>query len=104
MQAELLAEICDLHGDNYSRAIIDRAGAEIPRIEMAGNNDDLLGMFGAFEIGDDVVAGDLRKRLRSENEMHRDSALRDKVGDGVCIFRGDGGSGNSCRDALDSVR
>ena len=53
---ELLQNLGGLHGDRNAGAVIDRAGAEIPRIEMSGNDDDLLRMFAAFEVGDDVVA------------------------------------------------
>ena len=48
MQAELLAEICNLHGDGNSRSVVNCAGAEIPGIEMAADDYDLFGMLGAL--------------------------------------------------------
>src|SRR5882724_1503686 len=103
-QAELFAKIGGLHGDGYTRGVINRAGAEIPGIEMAGDDDDLLGMLAAFEVGDHVVADGVGKHLRSENELHGYAALLDQVGDEVGIFRGDGSSGNAGRSAEAGVR
>ena len=64
MQAELLDKIRHLHRDGHARSIVDRAGAEIPGIEMPGNDDDLLGMLAAFQVADNVVAHRVRQLLR----------------------------------------
>ena len=56
MNAELLKKMNGLHGDDDAGSVVDGSGAEVPRIEVAGNDDDLLGMLGALPVGDDVVA------------------------------------------------
>src|ERR1700692_1215271 len=55
-QMEALQNFGGFHGDDDSGAVIDGGGAEVPGIEVAGDDHDLLRMFRAFEIGDDVVA------------------------------------------------
>ena len=69
------------HRDDHAGSVIDRAGAEIPGIEMARDNHDLFGMLGALEVGDHVVTGFIRKLLRGEREPHADFALRRQMGD-----------------------
>ena len=92
------------HGDDDARAVVDGAATEVPGIEMTGDDDDLLGMLAALEIGDDVVAGGVRKALRSEREVHADAALGGEVVDQVGILSGESGSGNSGGNAVTSVR
>src|SRR5579864_5140291 len=92
------------HRDHHSSGIVDGAGSEVPGIEVSGDDDDLLRMFAALQVGDDVVTGRVGQLLRSESEMHADLALRKKMSDEVGIFRGDGAGGNSCGDAEASVR
>ena len=94
---ELLQNLGGFHGDHYTGPVVDGAGAEIPRIEMAGNDHDLLRMFTALEVGDDVVAGDVGKLLRSEGEVDADFALCGQVRDEVGVFGGDGSGGNAGR-------
>ncbi len=54
-EAELFDQLRGLHGDGHTRRIVNRAGAQIPRIEMAGHNDHLLRMLAAFEVGNHVM-------------------------------------------------
>ena len=92
------------HGDDDTRAVVDGAAAEVPGIEVTGDNDDLLGMLAALEVGDDVVAGDFGKALRSEREVHANAALGGEVFDQVGIFGGESGGGNSGGNAVAGVR
>src|SRR5205807_2553650 len=59
-KAEPLDQLSDLHSYCDACAVIDRAGAQVPRVQMTGDNDYLLGMLAAFNIRDDVVALDSR--------------------------------------------
>src|ERR1019366_5655429 len=92
------------HGDDNPRAVVDGAATEVPGIEMTGDNDDLLGMLAALEVGDNVVAGGVRKALRSEREVHANAALGGEVFDQIGIFGGESGGGNSGGNAVPSVR
>ncbi len=92
------------HGDGDSGSVVDGAGAEVPGIEVAGDDDDLLGMFAAFQIGDHVIASGVGQFLRSEGEVHAHVSLGGEVGDQVAVFGGDGACGNSCGDAEAGVR
>ena len=76
---------------------------EIPGIEMSGDDDDLLRMFGTFEVGNDVVPGLVRKLFRSEDEMHAHLALRGEVDDEIGIFGRDRAGRNSCRKTESGV-
>ena len=42
---------------------------------MAGDDYDLFGMVGSFEIGNHVVAGFIGKLLRGKSQMHANSAF-----------------------------
>jgi hypothetical protein len=64
-QVEALKNFCCFHGDDYAGSVVDGAGAEVPGIEMAGDDYDLLGMLGTFEVGNDVVTGFVGEFLRS---------------------------------------
>ena len=103
-QVQTLQNFGGLHGNDNASSVIDRASSEIPGIEMAGDDDDLLGMFGAFQVGNDVVAGFVRKFLGRQSKVHADFALRGKVGDEVGVFGGDGGGGDSGGKAETGVR
>ena len=103
-QVEALENFGGLHGHDYAGSVVDGAGAKVPGIEMAGDDYDLLGVFGAFEIGDYVVAGFVRKLLRSEGEVHADFALGGEMDDQVGVFGGDGGGGDSGGEAESGVR
>jgi hypothetical protein len=103
-QVEALENFGSLHGDDDAGSVVDSAGAEVPGIEMSGDDDDLFGMLGTFEVGDDVVAGFVGKLLRSECEMHADFALRGEVDDQVGIFGGHGAGGDSGGETESSVR
>ena len=103
-QVKALENFRGLHGHDHAGSVIDGSGAEVPGIQMAGDDDDLLGMLGAFEVGDDVVAGFVRELLRSQREMHADFALGSEVGDEVGVFGGDGCGGDSCGKAESGVR
>src|ERR1700680_2838857 len=74
-QVKHLKKFRRLHGNDHARAIVDRTGAEIPRVEMSGDHHDLLRMFAALQIGDHVVACTVGQLLWSEREMHTGSAL-----------------------------
>jgi hypothetical protein len=47
-QVETLENFGGFHGNGDAGGVVDGAGAEIPGIEMSGDDYDLLGMFGAF--------------------------------------------------------
>src|SRR6478609_5375853 len=64
---------------------------------MAGNDHDLVRMFTALKVGDDVVTGDVRKLLRSEGEVDAHLALSRQVGHESGVFGGDGSGGNAGR-------
>src|SRR5438270_13174653 len=67
----------------------------MPRIEMAGNDHDLLRMLGALEVCDDVIAGHVRKLLRSEREVEAHLALCGEVGHEGGVFGADSSGGNA---------
>jgi hypothetical protein len=64
---KFLNQVHRFHRNRDAGAIIDRACAQIPRIEMTGNDDHLFGMFVAFDVPDDVRALDIRQLPRRQN-------------------------------------
>ena len=94
VDAELLEEMNDLHGDDHAGAVVDCAGAEVPGVEMAGNDDNLLGVLGSLPVGDDIVAVGIGEGLRGEGEVQLYRALGGEIGEHVGVFSGDGGSGD----------
>ena len=65
MQVKLLQNLGRFHRDHHAGAVVDCARAQIPRIEMSRDHDELFGMFAALQVGDDVVAG-LRRAASAE--------------------------------------
>ena len=102
-QVKALENFGGLHGHDYAGSVVDGSGAQIPRIEMAGDYYDLLGMFGTFEVGDYVVAGFIRKLLGRQSEMHANFAFSGEIDDQVGVFGGDGRGGDSCGEAESGV-
>jgi hypothetical protein len=103
-QVEALENFGSFHGDGDAGGIVDGAGAEIPGIEMSGDDYDLLGMLGAFEVCDDVIAALVRELLRSKREVHAHFALSSEVSDQVGVFGGDSSGGNSGGKTESGVR
>src|SRR5258708_38354514 len=50
-QVEALENFWGFHGHDYTGSVVDCAGAEVPGIGMAGDDDDLRGMLGTVEVG-----------------------------------------------------
>ena len=44
----------DVHGFDAARAVVMRAGGDIPGVEVAAHGDDLLGMLGALQLAQHV--------------------------------------------------
>src|ERR1035438_6728558 len=62
---------------------------------MSRDHDDLIGVFAAFQVGDDVVAGRVGQFLWGKSEVHADLALRGKMSDQAGVFGGDRAGGKS---------
>ena len=54
----------DLHRHGDSGGVIQRSRAQVPRIQVAGDNDHLIRRLAPLQICDDVEALDIRQRLR----------------------------------------
>ncbi len=80
-EVEALENFGGLHGHDYAGSIVDGAGAEVPGIEMAGDDYDLLGMFGTFEVGDHVEASFIGELLWRQGQTHSDFAFGCQVDD-----------------------
>src|SRR5713226_1879428 len=63
-ESQPVDQLSDLHRDCDARTVINRACAEVPRVQMTRNSDDLLGMLGALYVRNDIVALNVRQRLR----------------------------------------
>ena len=82
------------HGDRDAGTIIDCPGAEVPRVKMTRNNDDLLGVLAAFEIGNDIRAFGIGQGLRRKNQLHFHCSFARKRRDQIGVFRRHGGRRN----------
>jgi len=80
-QVKALQDFGGLHGDDNAGSIVDGSSAEIPGIEMPGDDYDLLGVLGAFEICDNVVTGFVGELLRGKCEMQAHFSLGREVDD-----------------------
>src|SRR5580698_2607950 len=103
-QVKALENFGGLHGHDYAGSVVDGAGAEVPGIEMAGDDHDLFGMFGTFEVSDNVVAGFIGKLLGCQSEMHADLAFGGEMDDQVGVFGGYGCGRDTGGEALPGVR
>ena len=56
-----LQNLSSRHRDDHTRAIVNRAAPQVPGIEMAGDDDDLLRMLAPLQIGDYVVTSQHRE-------------------------------------------
>ena len=71
---------------------------------MSGNDDDLVGMLAAFQIGDHVIASRVGKFLRGQHQMHADGPFSGEMRDQVSIFGRNRAGGNACGKAEACVR
>src|SRR5438874_4075664 len=104
MQVEFVNNLRALHRDNNTSAIVDRASAEIPRIEVPGYDYDLLGMFAALQIRYNVVLLRLGADLRRERQMDAYSTARSQARDQFCVLCADGARGDRSVNARSGVR
>ena len=86
---KFLDQIRHFHRDCDARAIIDCACAQVPRVQVTGNDDHLFGMFATLDVADHVCAFDIRQGLGRENQFHSHWSLADQVRDQICILRCD---------------
>src|SRR5947207_1613815 len=89
MQVEPVQQLSRLHSDHDAGAIVNCSGAQVPRIQMARDDYNLLRMLGAFEIGNNVVALGFRPLMGSECQMKTHFALRSQTCDQASILGGD---------------
>ena len=94
---KFLDQIGGFHGDRDARAIVDRACAQVPRVQVTGNDDHLFGTFAAFDVTDDIIALDIGQLLRRENQFQFHRSLTDQIGDQIRILRRDGSGWNFWR-------
>ena len=59
-----------LDDDAAARRVVDRAGAEVPRVEVRAEQDDLLRPLAAGDLADDVGRLGVRQRPAPEREAH----------------------------------
>jgi hypothetical protein len=69
-QAHLFQQPHRLHHHGHAGTVIDRAGAEVPGVEVAADEDDLVRPFAAADLRDHVRRFDIRQRAWREHEMH----------------------------------
>src|SRR5947209_11957147 len=74
-QAKLLEKLRGLHGYDYARSVVNRARAQVPRMQMARNYYDLLRVLAAFQVRYDVVAFGIWKLLRRQCQVHSHAPL-----------------------------
>ena len=58
--------------DGDARRIVDRAGAEVPAVEVAADEDHARRRIGAGHVGDDVAGRRVADEARREGEVHDD--------------------------------
>ena len=85
---KFLDQVRGFHRDRDTRTIINRSCAEIPRIQMTGNDNDLFRRIAAFDVTDHVCAFHVRQSLRRQNQFHFHRSLPDQAGNQIRIFRG----------------
>ena len=84
-------------------AVVRRARARIPRIEVAADEHDLLGLLAALDLADDVEGFDVGIELRLHLEAHADlHAAIDEALDAIGVLRGDR-RGRNLRDVVGVV-
>ena len=103
VQMQLDQKLRCIHRDGHSSGVVDRAGAEIPGIEVPGNDNHLLRMLAAFQIRNNVVARNLWKKLWREREMQPHRPLLHQVRDQFGIFRSDCAGGDSSGNTVSRV-
>ena len=54
LQVHVVHQAHRLHHHGHARAVVDRAGAEVPGVEVRADEDDLIGLLAAAELRHDV--------------------------------------------------
>ena len=94
MDAELLQQMNGLHRHHDARAIVDRAGRQVPRIQMAGDDHHLFRMLRALPVCNHVRRLHRRQRLGRQGQVHLHLALRCQILQQIGVFGSHGGRGN----------
>ncbi|KAG1390480.1 hypothetical protein G6F59_015187 [Rhizopus arrhizus] len=71
---ELADQVAGRHGDAHACAVIDRAGAQVPRIQMTANHHHFLRQAAAGDLADHVVRGGRAIPAAIQRHLHRGAA------------------------------
>src|SRR5436190_16028908 len=70
LELEELYKESGLHRDDNAGTVIEGACAQIPRIEMAADDHDLVRLLTSLQVSDDVITRRIGKRLRCERHVN----------------------------------
>ena len=101
---QLLHQLRGFHGDGHAGRVVNGAGSQVPGVEVAGNDHDLLRMFGAFQVSHHIEGADFFGGLGGQDHVHANLPLRREVRDQVGIFAGHGSGGNVGGPASSGMR
>src|SRR2546423_13099984 len=104
MQVEFVKDFGGLHSDDYASAIVDRAGAKVPGIEVSGDDNDLFRVLGSFQVRNHVITLRLRSHLGGKGQMDSHPAAFCEAGDQSSIFGADRACGNGSIGARTGMR
>jgi len=67
-------QVARSHGDAHARAVIDRAGAQVPRIQVTTDHHHFLRQAAAGDLADHVVRGRRTIPATVQRHLHRGAA------------------------------
>src|SRR5690349_19191754 len=91
LDAELLHQPERLPRDHASHAVVRRARADVPRVDVTTEHDNLVRLLAAADLGDDIGGFDvtLTATFKRQVNAHLPPARRE-ARNAVCILTGDG--------------
>src|SRR5205814_8573996 len=72
-QVQLLHDPQRLPRDDAASAVVGGAGADVPRVEVAADDDDLLGLLASADLADNVRRRNVWLEMRLHRQTHDDA-------------------------------
>ena len=80
-----------LHDDRAAGAVVLRPFADVPRIDVRADDDDLVGQLAAAQLGEHIEGWRVGARAVFQNQVHRDRAARGEAGQQLGVLDGQRG-------------
>src|SRR5690606_23166638 len=91
---QLADEVAGRHGDAHARGVVDRAGAQVPGVQVRGDHHELVAATTTGDLADHVLRGVFPVEAHVQGQLHGDRAALQQPVELVGVGQRQGGRGD----------